>query len=235
MKNILYALVILVLIGCDDSTGLQTRNFSFLIDRTEANANFPKPEYLLRKLPNRNPDDALSLCFATIGDTRYTQSRCFVLGKGKTGLLANDYERKQQWELLEQKFSDSLALENHREHHYDRSDIFRTVVAELDKLSKSGGVKELWLFSDLKEHSFFSVYDPHDQRTLFQNMDRVVQRFEKEMKSTNDWSGIRVRIVHSPDREQEAVFTQMLEVYRRVLEPKGVMIQIGLQDQITIE
>ncbi|WP_299213548.1 hypothetical protein [uncultured Dokdonia sp.] len=234
MKTIILLFAVTFFIGCSDSEQLQTRTFSFLIDRTEDAVTPPTADYLLKRLPKHSPNDALELCYSIIGDTPYATSQCFVLGKGETGILANEDTRRKENRLLYKQFSDSLAMQNKREYSFERSDIFRTVVTELEKLSKKEGNRELWLFSDLKEHSFFSVYDPQSQAQLFKNLEKAAKLFEREIDTDTDFSGINIRIVHRPSVRDAKLFSQMVLLYRKVLEPEGINIHVGIDNQINI-
>lgn len=234
MKTIILLFAVTFFIGCTDSEQLQTRTFSFLIDRTEDAVAPPTADYLLKRLPNHSPDDALELCYSIIGDTPYARSQCFVLGKGATGILANEDSRRKENRLLYKQFSDSLTMQNRKEYTFERSDIFRTVVTELEKLSAKEGNRELWLFSDLQEYSFFSVYDPHSQSLLFKHPEKVVDLFKEEMDLEADYSDITIRIIHRPSVEEAKLFSQMVLLYRSILEPEGVRIQVGIDNQINI-
>lgn len=234
MKTILFFISLATLLGCTNPSNESLENFTFLIDRTEENAQYPTGSFLLNHLPERNPEDGIGLCFATIGDTPYLKSQCFLLEAGETGLMANESTRRKQNRLLKTQFTDSLSKENAKEYFFEHSAIFKTVVTELEKLTVKEGGKELWVFSDLMEHSFFSAYDPKHKYKLLHNLEEVVALFEKEASIKNDFSDIKIRIIHSPTLENSKLFSQLVLLYRKILEPRGAVIEIGIENQIRI-
>lgn len=228
---ITFLLVQLFLMSCNDGITPEEYTISILIDRTDPDGYLPSEEFILGALPKIDLTDGLELSVTNIGDTHYNDRQSFLLEKGETGWMANEDQRRKQFKLLKKQFAGALSKFNSQEYDYDRSDIFRSLAKELDRLSIQKGNREIWLFSDLKEHSFFSVYKPSDLYRLSKYPQKVVTEFNASTGLPQDLSGITLVIIYQPTIEDAELFSSLVRLYRKILEPKGVTIKVGIQNQ----
>ncbi|QMU66229.1 MAG: hypothetical protein GKR88_19395 [Flavobacteriaceae bacterium] len=235
MKRYLFVLFLLTLLtSCEDEIMPSQHTVSILIDRTDPEGYAPSGEFILRALPKVHLADGLELSITNIGDTHYNERQSFLLEKGETGWLANEDKRRKQYKFLKKQFADSLTAFNARDYQYIRSDIFRSLAKELNRLGRKKGKRALWLFSDLKEHSFFSVYNPKDVYRLAKDPEKVAREFESSIPLVENLSGVTLVIIYKPTLDDTELFSQLVRLYRTILEPKGGIIKIGIQNQIRL-
>jgi hypothetical protein len=106
------------------------------------------------------------------------------------------------------------------------------VSSELKSLSKKEGTKKLVLFSDLKEHSFFSVYQKSDVAKLLCREEQILQEFLSQTELPDDLSGIALHIVYSPNLAEDQVFTAMIQLYESIFESRGVELHISNEKKV---
>jgi hypothetical protein len=107
------------------------------------------------------------------------------------------------------------------------SEIFSLVANELTALNRrQATIKRLFLYSDLQERSStFNCYSKQSQQLLAHHIDKVVAKFRSQAVLPPNLKGITVYVIYQPiSREEDQKFTAMVMVYRRLLEPLGVII-----------
>ncbi len=201
-----------------------TEHLSVVIDKTDADSYQPNAEEIFSYLKQEHSSDGLNLTLRYVAETRYAPSHQFQLTRGAVGFLSNEDTRRRKRKRLLAQFKDTLT--NYKKSLSPRSEIFRLVVSELNKLSKVTGSRTLLLFADLKEHSFYSVYKKHDVQELLRNPKRIQERFENATTIPNDLTGIALHIIYTPNLKEDQIFTAMIDLYRKVFESRGANIEI---------
>ena len=127
--------------------------------------------------------------------------------------------------FLEGSIDTVLTSENDRV----QSSIYKTVLGELKLLSSSNHrVRELYIFSDLREHSsLMSTYQPYVLKRLQDDPDSVRKQFESAGQLP-ELTGIRVHIIFQPkDFYAGKPFEAMARIYKSMLEDKGAVVIIS--------
>ncbi len=220
MKKILLALLVLFA-GCQEYKP-KTQHISVIVDLTDEDSYKPTYNEIASYIAKGHSSDGLFISLLYVCVTRYALSYEFELPIGETGFLSNEDTRRRKKRMLLSQFKDTL--ENTKRGLSPQSEIFRLVAEELNKLSMVNGTRNILVFSDLEEHSFFSVYKNQDVQKLLLQPELVVQQFANEVSLSDDLSGITVHIIYIPSLEEEKVFTAMIGVYRILLESRGAIL-----------
>lgn len=235
MKNLMVCLAISLLTGCEQYEP-KDQFLSTIIDLTDTPAYLPKAEEILSHLKDGQDSDGLTLSLRYVAETRYSSRKLFSLGKGETGLLSNEDARRRKRKVLLKQFSDTLQVYNNHEQEIPRSEILRLVVDELKTLSKVSGTKAILLYSNLKEHSsLLSLYNSRDVAKLYASVEKLANGLAEKLELPDELHGITLHILYVPTLEQDRLFTAMVELYRELLEPRGVSVIVGNTNQITIK
>jgi len=232
MKKIrTYLGVLLICLSCEEHIPT-TQHLSAIIDLTDLQNNPPSTSDVLNYVFKGHPSDGLEINLRYVSETRYTPKYRFVLQESEVGWLSNeDLQRRKRKKLLQQ-FTDTLKGNQLLESK--RSEIFRLVCEELTSLSKKQGSRRLILFSDLKEHSFFSIYQKKDMAKLLYDADAVKRQFLSKVNLPEDLSGIELHIIYNPNLEEDTVFTAMIGLYREILECRGVELFISNEKKVML-
>ena len=236
MRNvILMLLVVLVSTACQDAhTSKRTQFLSVIIDRTGIPVQ-PEASYVLKYLYQGELFDGIAISLTEITDTQYNPQWNFQLEAESSGLLSNEDQRRKRVRLLKKKFSDRLVRSNEKTYDYQRSAILNVVAKELKHLANTSEKGRILLFSDLREHS--SLLSTYHSKTLLQLLrnPKVIQEYlEKQLALPKDLSGIELHLLYQPSLEEAELFSDLVKLYRLMLEPKGVKIIVGYQHTITI-
>ena len=231
MKNILKLIVLLLFLGCEQQTPV-TQHLSVIIDLTDTKNEKPKAKEIIDYLDKSHPSDGLGISLCYVSETRYTPKYQFILQQSEVGWLSNEDTQRRKKKKLLQQFKDTLN--HHKLEESPRSEIFRLVCNELNNLSKKSGKKKLLLYSDLKENSFFSVYQQWDVIRLLNHQDSVMKEFLSNVNLPDDLSNISLQIIYSPNLEEDKVFTAMVELYQSIFEQRGVQIDISNEKKVVL-
>jgi len=221
MKKLAIISLLILLARCEGYIP-STQALSVIIDATDGENRDARFKHISSHLYKGHSSDGISISLRYVSETRYAPSYEFELPIGDVGLLSNEDARRRKRRMLLSQFKDTL--ENTKRGLSSQSEIFRLVVDEANKLSKISGRRSILLFSDLKEHSFFSVYKREDLQKLLTSPELVVQEFTDEVSLNENLSGIAIYIVHTPSLEDDKVFTAMIGVYRTILESRGATL-----------
>lgn len=213
-----------LLVQCQEHTP-QMQYLSTIIDLTEENSSAPSPDEVLSFLGGNHPSDGIELSLRYVTETRYAQRHQFVLPIGDTGWLSNEHDRRSKHKQLLSRFGDTIC--HHQRKVRFGSEIFRLVVEEVVYLSDKQGDRQVLLCSDLKQHSsLYSVYDVKQLDKLYRDGDSVVAHFASVVPEV-DLNGINVHILFTPELRDDRLFTTMVDVYRKVLEPLGATVKVS--------
>ena len=232
--NLLVNACILLVLGCEAPEAPITHYVSVAIDKTEANTTPLSSDFILNTLKNSQLADGMELALLPISDIRYSSKLVFVLDKGEVGWLANEDARRGRRNHVFKRFKDSLAVLNTTQQNLKRSNIYRVIVRELNSLATKTGKRSLIISSDLKEHSFFSVYNATDVHSLFNTPKAVQSTFESVIPLTDHLSGITVVIVYKPSLKDDELFSRLIKLYTSILESRGATVTIGNANTITM-
>lgn len=222
MKSWLLILCVLLL-QCQEYAP-KSHYLSTIIDLTEEGSSPPSYEHVLSHLDQANEKDGLELSLRYVCETRYADRYQFSLPIGETGWFSNEHDRRSKHKKLLSRFRQ--ALDRYETMQCLRSEIFRLVAEEAVYLSKLKGSRQILLYSDLKQHSpLFSVYDNKQLNKLYNNTEGVADYFSKVLPEV-DLTGITINILFSPKLRDDRLFTAMVDVYRKVLEPKGASVNV---------
>lgn len=232
MKKILIISLLMLLARCEEHIPT-TQALSVIVDATDGENKEVSYERIQGYLKKGHPSDGLLISLRYVSDTRYAPSYEFELPTGDVGLLSNEDTRRRKRRMLLKSFRDTL--ENTKRKLSSRSEIFRLVTEEANRLSKTGCSGSLLVYSDLKENSFFSVYNPRDREMLLKNPSDVAERFLDVEALPENLSGITVYVLHTPSLEDSEVFTAMVGVYRSLLESRGAKILVTRTKRVHIK
>jgi hypothetical protein len=205
------------------------------IDQTEGIPFSLSHDQVLQPMQEVPLHDGIELSIITITDFHYADKYSLFTGTGETGWLANDHERLLERKKLFSSFKETLTPFYSDTVRTNRSEIYRVVMKEINELAQKSGSKTLIIDSNLQEHSFFSVYNKAHVHQLFHNLDTVVKLFESAHAPHDDLSEITLIITHTPKPEDQQLFSQLLRLYRTILEPRGATLQIGLNQKIRFD
>lgn len=117
---------------------------------------------------------------------------------------------------------------------FSYSEIFSTFSTQLSELSKRPtAIKRLYLYSDLQEKSdIFDCYGNDGKKLLADNPDSVVQIFKSLKLLPKNLTGVRVYFIYKPSkRDEDANFSKMIYVFRKLLEPLGTTVIVQAQNK----
>lgn len=219
------------MIGCEEHIPI-TQHLSVIIDLTDTKNEKPKAKEIIDYLDKSHPSDGLGITLCYVSETRYTSKYQFILQQSEVGWFSNEDTQRRKKKKLLQQFRDSLN--HHKLEESPRSEIFRLVCNELNNLSKKSGKKKLLLYSDLKENSFFSVYQQRDIIRLLNHQDSVMKEFLSSVYLSDDLSNISLQIIYSPNLEEDKMFTAMVELYQSIFEKRGVQIYTSNEKKVVL-
>ncbi|WP_298507440.1 hypothetical protein [uncultured Kordia sp.] len=231
---LLITLLSIAFTNCTDSITPKMHFLTFAIDQTEGIPFSLSYDQVLQPMQDVPLHDGIELSIITITDFHYADKYSLITGTGEIGWFANDHERLLERKKLFASFREALTPFYTDTTRTNRSDIYRVVIKEVNELAQKSGSKTLIIDSNLQEHSFFSVYNKTHLHQLFHNLDAVVKRFESAHVPHDDLSGITVIIAQSPTPEDQKLFTQLLRLYKNILEPRGATLQVGMDRHIHI-
>ncbi|QTE21080.1 hypothetical protein [Polaribacter cellanae] len=233
MRTFLSIIILgIFLTGCEESIPPQQAHISILIDRTEVDGHKPHSDELIQQIKPQSPESGVTITLQSISDITYNPKQTFVLPEATLGWMGNEDQRRKNIKKFYKQFGDSIEASNQKVTSFNRSEIYRSLVEELNRLSPISGTKKVLLFSDLKEHSFFSVYNKQHLRLLEKSPEQVARLFIKQATPATDLKGIELAILYQPTLEDARFFSQLLSVYKSILEPKGVKIIVGFHHKI---
>lgn len=224
MKKIIGTFLIVMLFTKCEEHQPTTQHISVLVDLTDANSYQPHADEIFSYLEQGHSSNGLALTLRYVAETRYAPSHQFQLATGEVGFLSNEDTRRRKRKRLLTQFKDTLT--NYKIGLSPRSEVFRLVVDELTIFSQEKGKRSLLLFSDLKEHSFYSVYKKQDVQELLLHPKRIQERFENATVIPDNLTGIAIHIIYTPSLKEDRVFTAMVDLYKKVFESRGATIQI---------
>ncbi|WP_439131461.1 hypothetical protein [Polaribacter sp.] len=229
MKQLSLFILVLIMISCEDHIPT-TQHLSVIVDVTDAKHAKPKTNDVLNYLEQGSPSDGLEITLRYVSETRYAPKYQFILRESAVGWLSNEDTQRRRKKKLLQQFKDTLEHTQIKES--PRSEIFRLVCSEIKSLNKKEGAKKLVLFSDLREHSFFSVYQKYDVGKLLHQEEQVLQKFIRQAELPEDLSGIALYIVYSPKLKEDEIFTAMIKLYQSIFESRGVELHISNEKKV---
>lgn len=225
----------LLLTGCEEPVPQKVQYTTVLIDQTEKDGYQPNAKELLTQIIPNRASDGVHVTLRSISDITFNPKQTFVLSKATLGWMANEDKRRKTLKKFYKRFEDSLVTFHRETKGFQRSEIFKSVVEELNELTKVEGTKKVLLFSDLQEHSFFSVYHKHHLYLLEKHPEKVQQLFEEAIPITmNNLKDIELHILYQPTLKDAKLFSQLVTLYKNILEPKGVIITVGFHHKIQL-
>lgn len=232
-KHIIILLTGMLLTGCEEAIPPQEHHTVVLIDRTEIDGYKPSATELIQQIKPQSTEAGVRITLRSISDITYNSKQTFELPKATLGWMGNEDQRRKNIKKFYKQFGDSIETSNQKEHRFSRSEIYRSLIEELNQLAKVSGTKKVLLFSDLKEHSFFSVYNKQHLDLLEKHPKKVQKLFEQAIP-VDDLKGIELHILYQPTLEDAHLFSQLLAIYKKILEPKGVTITVGFHHKIKL-
>lgn len=232
---LLITLLSITFTNCTDTITPKMHYLTLAIDQTEGISFSLSHDQVLQPMQDVPLHDGIELSIIKITDFHYADKYSLITDTGETGWLANDHERLLERKKLFASFRETLTPFYSDTARTNRSDIYRVVIKEVNELAEKSGSKTLVIDSNLQEHSFFSVYNKTHLHQLFHNLEAVVKRFESAHAPHDDLTGITVIIAQSPTPEDQKLFTQLLRLYRNILEPRGATLQVGMNQKILFD
>ena len=228
MRALFYVIAVVTLFSCDATYVPKMQYLSVIIDLSEIDSYRPQAKDILQFLGTGNHADGIDLNLKYIAETRFSEQFNFKLGIGDTGLLSNEDQRRRKRKSLLNTFADTLNAKNSTSESLKRSEIFLSLVSELNRLSETNDSPQILLFADLKQHSdWFSVYRASGVELLLNDFEKAIELFETKMSIPKDLSGITLNIVYKPTLQEDEIFSAFVALYRRILEPRGLKITVG--------
>jgi hypothetical protein len=111
----------------------------------------------------------------------------------------------------------------------DHSECYKAIASEISLLAGSTSNNRILLvFSNLFENStLLNIYSQDNSDLLIQDPAKIADLFEKAQLLPENLKGIRVFFVFQPvTREEDFLFLKMAEVYKKLLEARGALVQV---------
>lgn len=212
-------------------TETEVRRITVLQDVTDEAITVPEPKELVAELGlDTKSWEGMELKYRIISDAEYTNEEMLSLA-AESSWTGNEFERKKKVEDFIMDLETLVAsIERGNRPH---SIIFPVIIREVNRLSEieGKGTKTLIVFSDLMENA--PNLSCHNRNVG--NMD--VARADKLWSSlvsnygmalTDNLEGVEVRFVHaSVGYDKSRQFSNLSDMYRRMLESKGAQVSIS--------
>jgi len=235
MKTFSIICLLGILVGCQtkDNTAI---DITVMADRTDSTTIVkPSVSWILNlsgldKLPNRSID----FRFQNIGSTDFNPVYTANLKQGS--FLDNKLERKIITARFYKLIDTLFKTQNRKVYDYKTSSILKPLVAQLKRISTSkASEKIVILCSDVFEHSpLFSVYKNKGLQQVTNLSQEFIVGLQKELNVPR-LEGVTLYILHHPDSvKNNELFTKMCNLYRKLFEPYGLKIRIGIDNSITL-
>lgn len=225
---------VLLSTACQESTPPKSHHISIAIDQSETSIEIPPASFFVNKLKKTDIFDGISLSLLPIGETRFEATEQFLLEPEHRGWLSNEDERRKKRKSMIKQFSDAVEVHRNASNNLRKSDIYRVVAQELNRLAQQKGIRTLYLCSNLKENSsLISFYDTQQTQTLYQHPKVIQQLFEQAVPLT-DLSGVTLHILHTPSIEEAELFEHLVGLYKSLVESKGGVVTVGYHHRISM-
>lgn len=232
MKNLIILVVtelmLLCISSCNPSETDNTRIYSVIKDRTEHDfkAN-PQAEGILNHIHIENDLWGGTIFrYTTVSEIDYNQQReLSLLPENK--YTSNSYLRKKKVRDFKNEVS-QLIEPSADSVNQSQSSIFLPVIRELDHLSQMEGVKkELILFSDLKENSWFSFYNLTDLKNLQNEKEKIVKLFLSQIPKDTEIKDVSLIIIYEPlDANDNQEFRLIVDLYQTIFKKLDVPMTV---------
>lgn len=210
---------------------------SVVHDLTDKHKLQPKPEPLLPLYNLRDNKAAADYYrYHAITDLTLSPSVELWLPDEATAEKQNSEDRPMYRDLQIVQFYDSIRrqLQSATRRVNDtaemsHSECFKIIAGELEWLqSKTAKKKVLLIFSNLQENSaIFNAYSESAKHLLTKNTAAVRKIFEQTNLLPDSLQGVSVFFCYQPtDREDDAAFNAMAQVYKSMLESRGAVVRI---------
>ncbi|MFN8250265.1 MAG: hypothetical protein U0V75_00180 [Ferruginibacter sp.] len=241
MKQIITLLcIVFIVVTCKHSPIPPPSTYmatSVVHDLTDKHNLQPEPEPLLQLYNLRDYKAAADYYrYHAITDLTLSPSVELWLSDEATAEKQNTEDRPMYRDLQIVQFYDSIRrqLKSATRMANDtvemsHSECFKIIAGELEWLqTKTAKKKVLLIFSNLQENSaIFNVYSESAKYLLAKNPAAVSKSFEQANLLHDSLQGISVFFCYQPtDREDDAAFNAMAQVYKSMLESRGAVVRI---------
>lgn len=206
-----------------------------ILDITDQNKVLPDAEAII-KLYEFNSDKNIEAGFkiCTLTDKQLNPDKSLHLSDGSITEKDNIQDDPSYREKLIVSFYDAirkavadLITANKGVPPLHNSECFRTISTEIQAMINNHAEKNILLvFSDLQENSeLFNCYKKSNQELLHKKPTQVSRIFEDAHLLPKDLRFIKIYFVFAPgNREEDKMYMGMIEVYKKLLEPRGATI-----------
>lgn len=226
IHKLLPILSVILFLGCTTKNDTPQSEAIVLIDRTDPLSGYPTEEEICRMLNVTNDCyGEIKLTLGWISDKDVDMEEMIHLSPDSK-LTSNAAIRAGAIKKFRNEIAEALVrFRPNDTMQCPKSIILRSVVNSLNRLSESKAENRFCaVFSNLKENSFISFYDP---RTLSMPLDtlRAIVRSEVALNNLN---GITVWFIHQPDSyEANSIYMKIAEgLYKPWLESLHAKVEI---------
>lgn len=199
------------------------------MDKTDSFQDAPDARLILAQTGiTNNRWQGVSIRLTTITEYAYNQVYQLTL-QDQLFLLGNPTERDTAIRQFTQELATKIKLIQQEKIMRDASDIYTTLVRELNQLAKEHASQKLAIvYSDLKENTpLFSVYDSTGAFVLRQHPE-IVQQQLLAMAKPDDLSGIQLYFIHTVSSSKDnAQFVAMSEVLTNIFTASGATVFVA--------
>lgn len=225
---------VLLSTACQEHRLPNTYHISVAIDQSETSIEIPPASFFVNNLSKTDIFDGISLSLLPIGETRFEATEQFLLEPEHKAWLSNEDERRKKRKSLIKQFSEAVEVHRNASNNLRKSDIYRVVAQELNRLATQEGTRILYLCSNLKENSsLISFYNTQQIQTLYKKPNEILKLFEQAVPLT-DLSGVTLHILHKPSMEEAELFEHLVNLYKSLIESKGGVVTVGYHHRISI-
>jgi hypothetical protein len=243
-QTVIFASLLFIFASCTDTPkGKSHISVSALVDITDARMIYPDPEAYVALFglgKDESPEATFRITTMTDRETN-EDIELWLPGEAeaeKENTNEDVHFRKRQVVTFYKAIRDTTAyfLKAHTKSDtaLRYSECFKAIASELSQLKAAGPTTAtLLVFSDLQENSaLFNCYSAAGQVQLLKGADGVVKRFDDSKLLPATLSNMAIYFVYKPlSREDDARFTAMVKVYRKLLEKRGASIHVQAQNK----
>jgi hypothetical protein len=242
MKKIMSVLILLCAIlfeACQEKKNQVRHSVSIVIigDITDYHSLLPTAEPILKLYDfesDKNTEAFFRIC--PITDKHLNPAVEYHLSEGSVTEKDNEhddpYYREKNvvsfYELIKKAITD-FGAGSHLDSSLEYSECFSTIARELQLMKSKDSERNCLIpFSDLQENSsLFNCYTPANQQLLLEEPNKVVDIFKATHLLPDNLKNVQVIFVYQPaTREEDLKFNAMLDIYRKLLEPRGATVTV---------
>ena len=182
---------------------------------------------------SENKQKEITVRYITIADKKnvpvtilHLPSAAVTEAKNKNGAFMHRERVILQFiDTLRKTFSSHCSKKDSSSSKY--SEVFSILCAQLKALAERRAIiKRIYLYSDLQENSsLFSCYTAKGRQLLKKDPDSIARKFRSAVLLPASLKGVTLYLINEPtSRENDENYSRLVFIYRKALEPLGLVI-----------